>query len=171
MLFCDIEFVRTNKNFMTTLKISKIERLENSNLLNNLVYCVADLNAAAAGKLMHDDGNFYGVSKIRFLGRLNSNFLKLKKKGYEIIINKAICINPLPGAECIEIRLFPQENIEFEDLSPPKEVEFGSPSREDELVLRFTAEFENGKIKRMLKPISYFEKKKNMFELDFERWN
>ncbi len=130
---------------MIITKTTRIERAKNSATLDQFMYSMFDLNIYGVQKVLEDDGNFLGKSKMAFVSNLNSKFIELKDKDIcGINVHSGISIDTLPGCDVIEIRFVTNPDLLDENgifFSKPND-----PAQTGEHILRYVLKMKDGKI-------------------------
>ena len=131
-------------------RLCPIDLVANSRILESFSMGLIDQNLKLIDGLLDEEGVFYGRKKTFFLAKLNSCFHEMKCRDYFICINKGISTGNLPGAELIEVRFIPDDSPEAFDFSKTKKL--GEPAEDGEVVFRFSAQFKEGKIYKLVSP-------------------
>ena len=130
---------------MLIQKTTRSERQKNNVVMEQLVFSFFDTNILGFKRILCDDGDFLGKTKMYFLARLNTKFNEIKDKGIcGIIIHTGICLDQLPGCELLEVRYALSD--ELLDENGMFLCELGLPQRKGEAIIRFAYKFKNGKV-------------------------
>ena len=131
-------------------KTSPIEKSMNSRVLDIFMFSFIEPSLDGLKDALHDEGSFLGCSKSHYLAKIQKFFYALNdKKMNQVIVNRGICLDTLPGADVLEIRYRNHSVVEDNDKYPLKKL--GQKADPDEYVLRFAILFEDGKINRVCK--------------------
>lgn len=126
-------------------KVTEEARKKNSNTLDKFVYSLFDTNILGVKHQLSEKGVFMGLSKEKFLAKLNTLFSSIKEKGVQgAMVHVGVSLDVMPGCEVVEIAYaFTSEylgeyGIYFREI--------GSPARKNEMILRFALKFNEGQI-------------------------
>ena len=129
-------------------RVSIHEKMANSRALDCFIFSLVHPNIDGIKNVLDYNGNFLGGNKIMFLGKMNLFFSELKSVNIEdVIVNRGVCMDTLPGADVIEIRYAKSSSFFNEHGKNPNKL--GEPRDYDEIVLRFAVSLLRGNINRI----------------------
>ena len=135
--------------------------------MDQLIFSLYDLNIPGLKRVLCDDGEFFGKTKMAFIARLNSKFNQLKEGGIcGISLHCGICLDFLPGCEIIEVRYALSENLFDENGMYWSQL--GFPQRKGEVIIRFACKYSDGKVSKIClsrKFIPYNKKETESIEI------
>lgn len=134
---------------MIEVKRVKIEdRRTNSNVFEKLLLSFVDPNLQEISKLLADDGEFVGLSKMKYLATVNRMFTIIEEENCEIDIKQGVSLDGVPGAEAVEIKYWIGSHYSQREMDL-----FGDGSKSDDVItLSFCCEFNGGKVSKIMKP-------------------
>ena len=130
---------------MLIQKTTRAERIKNTVAMDQLMFSFFDINILGIKRLLCEDGDFLGKTKMIFLASLNTKFNELKEKGIcGISIHTGICLDQLPGCEVLEVRYASSEKLLDENGMFWSQL--GSPQRKEEGIIRYAFKHSDGKV-------------------------
>ena len=138
--------VKLNKGSIMEIKrVSIHEKMANSRALDCFIFSLVHPNIDGVKNVLGYDGSFSGVNKVMFLGKMNLFFSELSNVHIEdVVVNRGVCMDTLPGADVIEIRYAKSRSFFDEHGRNPNDL--GEPRDGDEIVLRFAVSLCDGRI-------------------------
>jgi hypothetical protein len=133
--------------------VNDYQKMINTAVLDQLTYAFYQVSIVDIKRLLHDQGVFCGVSKNKFLSKLNQQFNSILESNFGVQLSKGIALNGIPGAEVLEFRfLRGLADDEFYDAAPKS---FGSKREKNEIIIRLSVELGGGKIQRIEYPTHF----------------
>lgn len=144
---------------MIEVKRVKIEdRRTNSNVFEKLLLSFVDPNLQEISKLLADDGEFVGLSKMKYLATVNRMFTIIEEERCEVDIEQGIALDGITGAEAVEIKYWLGDHYSQNTM----DILGGGDKSDDVITLSFCCEFKGGKVSKIMKPKQIISKEKSV---------
>lgn len=129
-------------------KVKTEDRRTNSNVFEKLLLSFVDPNLQEISKLLADDGEFVGLSKMKYLATVNRMFTIIEEDQCEVDIKQGVALDGVPGGEAAEIKYWIGNHYSKKTM----EILGDGNKSDDVITLSFCCEFKEGKVLKIMKP-------------------